>query len=1247
MHILKIDHWTRRFCMLSIIFVFIFSGMTVAWSGNLFIDPASPLVAVGEEITLSVTNASGDVRWFAFDGEIQGEGNTIVYHAPDSPMIAGVTAQDSAGNIGTVSVVVMEKEDVEERFLRENANWEIFTDRSSVKAILLSDDKETLWVGTEGGLEERNACTGELKRVYKNQDGLPYNNISALASDGSGGIWVGTYGGGLAHLSSQGSWEVFDQDSSCFPSNDITSLVSDGSGDIWVGTKGGLAHINSQGICEFFDTGNSDLPSYKVKSIALDGSGGIWVGTSGGLAHLNHQGIGTVFNQDNSDLPSNDIQSLVSDGLGGIWIGTWGGDIAHFNSQGNWVVIDDDSSDLTGNTAYSLIPNTTGKIWVATASGLANINSQGVGEVFDSRNSDLPSSTIYALSLDGSGGLWVGTDGGLAHFNSQGSWEIFDKERSDLPCNDIYALLLYGLGGLWVGTDGGGLAHLSSQGNWTRFNEDNSDLPSNNIESIASDDSGGLWVGTLSTGLAHLNSQGNWTLFNEDNSDLPSNHNITSLVSDGSGGIWVGTLTSGLSHLNAQGNGTCFNEDNSDLPRNWVSGLISDGSGGVWVDTYNRGVVHITSQDKCTVFNEDNSDLPDDDVRSILLEDSGGIWFGTNYGLAHLSFQDRWTVFYESNSDLPNNHVYSLVSDGSGGIWMETFTGLAHLNSQGNWTAFDEDNSDLVDNHDVSVLVSDGALGIWVGTEAAGLAHLTYSSGTINNEQYLTGKRAAIIVSGGGNTDDNMLWDSTEKISNYTYKMLNRRGFLNTDIYYISPKQWADFNGDGLDDNIVDAPDPARPLVVEDIQAAFDWAKERGELNQPLYIFFTDHGGNNRLQLANGVYIEAAELKQMLDDYQQSTGNKVIFVIDACHSGTLVESLAAPDRAIISSTDDGLAYFDRYDDQSFTYFLTKGLFKGMNYLEAFHYAESKQKKLLGKLSDYATVAGDNPGDLSQEPQYDDTGDGVYVVAEEGEWLKKVSINGNVTVGDITLQVEPVTASGIISANSALDGDAKILKAKATLVEGRVKSVWAVIHPPRMDIIVDDTGIPLLPFPRAQLRESESENQIWEGSYDGFIYNGEYDVTFYAEDNSGFIENSDTITLTVTGGLALPDRASVELGISSNTIQSTDLEPGSFSLSVTEKLSYGYDLYVGIFFPDGRFVTFDGSNNYNDEWYRIEKWWPVNREQGRGVTVLDDVDMLKNLPVGEYQVYAVLAPENENILNTVSNWVWDFAGFKVQ
>jgi len=56
--------------------------------------------------------------------------------------------------------------------------------------------------------------------------------------------------------------------------------------------------------------------------------------------------------------------------------------------------------------------------------------------------------------------------------------------------------------------------------------------------------------------------------------------------------------------------------------------------------------------------------------------------------------------------------------------------------------------------------------------------------------------------------------------------------------------------------------------------------------------------------------------------------------------------------------------------------------------------------MLGKLSDYPTVAKDEAEHYSQEPQFDDTGDGVYNIADDGNRLKEIYINENVTMADI-------------------------------------------------------------------------------------------------------------------------------------------------------------------------------------------------------------------------------------------------------
>lgn len=69
------------------------------------------------------------------------------------------------------------------------------------------------------------------------------------------------------------------------------------------------------------------------------------------------------------------------------------------------------------------------------------------------------------------------------------------------------------------------------------------------------------------------------------------------------------------------------------------------------------------------------------------------------------------------------------------------------------------------------------------------------------------------------------------------------------------------------------------------MQAAFNWAKAKGKLEQPLYFFFMDHGGEGTLKLSDATTLTVEQLKTMLDDYQDDTSNKLIAVIEACHSG--------------------------------------------------------------------------------------------------------------------------------------------------------------------------------------------------------------------------------------------------------------------------------------------------------------------------------------------------------------------------
>jgi len=1143
-------------------------------AAELKFEPATPIVEVGKEISLTVSGTTGQITWSAQKGWIVGIGNQVTYKAPDQAGFDVVLVSDAEGNIGTVKIQIVAKSNISQ----ENAVWEIFTNRNNIQALLLSEDNKTLWVGTEGGLEKRDAQTGKIQQVLLNTDGLPSNVTRSLLSDGQGGLWIGTYEG-LAHYPASGEWQVFNEENSGLPSDVVDSLLSDGQGGLWIGTRlGGLAHYTTSGDWQVFNQENSGLPSNFINSLLSDGQGGLWIGTNKGLAHYTASGDWQVFNEENSGLPSNYIESLLSDGQGGLWTGTGGG-LAHYTASGEW-------------------------------------------QVFNQENSGLPDSHVTSLLGDDQGGLWIGTyGGGLAHYTASREWQVFNDENSSLPDNDVLSLLSDGQGGLWIGTVDSGLAHYTASGEWQVFNEaKNSGLPANGVYSLLSDGQGGLWIGT-GDGLAHYTASGEWQVFNKENSGLPDNE-VNSLLSDGQGGLWTGT-GGGLAHYTASGEWQVFNQENSGLPSNFINSLLSDGQGGLWIETRtinnNEDVlVHYPASGEWQVFNQKNSGLPSNYIESLLSDGQGGLWIGTLYGLAHYTASGEWQVFNQENSGLPDNHVWSLLSDGQGGLWTGTGGGLARYTASGEWQVFNQENLGLPDN-DVLSLLSDGQGGLWTGTW--GLAHLTFP-------EKQTGNRAAIIIAAGGNHQENTLWDATESITTYIYKMFAARKFVNEEIYYLSSEVGADFNGDGRDDHIIDAPRPQRPLILDDIRQAFTWAKQRGKLDQPLYVFFMDHGGTEKLLLNKTEYMEAIQLKEILDDYQSTTGSQIVLVIEACYSGSLLPILKAPNRAILTSASAN-EVANIVEKQGFTRFLTKYLLSGSNFLESYQLAQRDQTKLLGKLTQRTVAAsGAEVTQGGQSPQVDDNGDGIYDATQDGQWLKQLKINGDLQTADFTLAVENLTPSSAISVGQKLQ-----LKAKVITVKGNVERVWAIIRPPRMNSVLDTNGTPILAYPRESLFSSKDEKDTWQVTWNNIIYNGEYEITFYAEDNEKNIASSEQDTiLTVSGGIEPPAKAQVQIHLDKTRYQRGE----AFKATLTEDLGWGYDLYAAVVMPDENYFTLKNTNELRA--VKEAKPWYAQRKQSQSVTLLD-LTLPTDLPTGQYCIYGILSPEQNDVFEAMNQNLW--------
>jgi ligand-binding sensor domain-containing protein len=1259
--------------LLILLWLFMLSRVGAA---ELVFNPATPIVEIGQQLTLSVSGTSGEITWNPTKGQIQGAGNQVTYIAPAQAGADVVTVLDSAGNAGLVKITVTPKQLVSlentNRVSLENANWEVFINRDRITANLLSDDGKTLWVGTEGGLEQRDASTGELVRVFTNLDGLPSNWITALESDGSGGLWIGTlasHGGGrLTHRSASGEWTVYNQDNSELPGF-INALESDGSGGLWIGTWGGLAYRSVSGEWTVYNQENSGLPYNRIDVLESD-SGGLWIGSrqhgneiKGGLVYRSVSGEWTVYTTDNLGLlPDDRIEALESDGRGGLWIGTNGGGLVYRSVSGEWTVY----SELLYNYITTLESDGNGGLWIGiSGNGLFYRSVSGEWTNF----SELSGQSVQALLRDDNGGLWIwtgeiGTDmsSGIAYRSVSGEWTVYTTDKSELPSNFVDALENDGSGGLWIGTVLG-LAHRSVSDEWMNhiLNSELPDMfvydPLQDVRVLLRDASGGLWVGTYG-GLAYRSISGEWTVYTTDNSGLPDN-NIGFLESDGGGGLWIGTLEyvttekgvveGVLAYRNVNGEWTVYTTDNSGLlNNNDISALKSDGRGGLWIgilhwknrDTIvGNGLAYLSVNGEWTIYTTDNSELPDNNVRVLESDGSGGLWIGTWGGLAYRSVSGEWTVYTTDNSGLPDNFISSLESDDSGGLWIGTNGGLAYRSVSGEWTVYTTDNSGLPDN-DVRTLESDGSGGLWIGViNEGGLTHLTFGqktslAQTIQDEairtELLTGERAAILIHPRGQGTGYNQDISIEFMATHAYRTLHNRGYDNDEIYFLSYKPDVDINGDGMvDRNVVDGPitqfdlvagTPSRDLTRADVQQAFDWAKQKGKLDQPLLVIFIDHAltGKLRLDPFNEV-LTAQDLNVMLTEYQLATGSQAIVVLEACHTGSLVSGLAGPNRLIVTSTAEDKAYYDNLGMFSFSKFFFDNLRRGESFFNAFQTVKDK-------LPTYG-----HPFNL-QIPQLDDDGDGVNS-SNDGRLARKLCLNGcfGALSGEITL--EPETPAATVTAGQTIE-----LVVRAGITEGRIKRVWALIMTPDAAKQRNEQGFSLIATPVVNLNQKPEDTSRWQSSFSGFNYRGDYVITFMAEDNEGFITAAPPVVLTQTEGPEAPD---IETDNSAAPlIAQTEYHDGDLFKVTLPPLPTEQAQYVGIALPDGTifvlgdlngFVPFDGVT--------LPVW------QGGEVAI--EVPISSGIPRGEYAIYLLRVPVGIEPMANQAQWQLGVSGFKIE
>lgn len=364
---------------------------------------------------------------------------------------------------------------------------------------------------------------------------------------------------------------------------------------------------------------------------------------------------------------------------------------------------------------------------------------------------------------------------------------------------------------------------------------------------------------------------------------------------------------------------------------------------------------------------------------------------------------------------------------------------------------------------------------------------LAVGGGTIPNYQ---SHGNLIIVAGGGIDDLNNLRETTQYLADLVYYRFTQRLFGDDDIFYFNPLSSPhDLDGDSFDDGIVD---DDSPTVDEFGLAITDWAAQQHSVG-PLYIYLIDHGGIGAFKIYPGEILEAQDFKNWLDSFEDATNRDIVVMIDACKSGSFTELLieTGDRRIVVTSTGNGDAYYQIGGAISFTQFFIDRLLAGDTINEGWSTARDI---LRGIGVPYSLM---NP--LLAE--------GIVSLSNQ------IVVGGNFWVGSDC----PVITGN--SPNEAVDAFVTPKTIFADVFsEKEIVEVFARLVPPNYTTpaTVDDFQSP--PSGPDFVMSDPDQDGRYEMIFDQFIYNGEYEFTFWARDIEDGVNTLSPATIfTVSGG----------------------------------------------------------------------------------------------------------------------------------
>ena len=444
------------------------------------------------------------------------------------------------------------------------------------------------------------------------------------------------------------------------PHNQVNAIAQTPDGYLWFGTWEGLARYNG---LEFhvFDRGNTPaLKDNGVRSVRASEDGALVIGTSrGGVTVKRGDSWRTWMVKDG--LAQEEVMDALLDRKGRLWVATENSGIDMVD--GSRVVHHGTGSGLPNNVTYGLLLDRDDSVWAATAGGLVRFVDGRM--TVAGRDSGLPDAPVFRIIQDASGTLFVGTERGV--YRREG--DRFALVSPLLPNDGVPSLAQDLAGNLWVGTVNNGLLRLAKSGveKFTSLRG----LPNNRVAALLADREGSLWVGT-NAGLLRL-SDAPFSTMNGDQG--LSDDYVRALTQSRDGSLWIGT-SRGLNRWRGGKVEASYTAADG-LPGDSVLSLLEDRDGSLLVGSYTDGLLRLRDGKLVAQYDNAHGMPGSNQVRALAQQADGTVWIGTTRGLVRM--RDGKFQRFGVAEGLPREFIISLHLARDGSLWVGTANGAARI----------------------------------------------------------------------------------------------------------------------------------------------------------------------------------------------------------------------------------------------------------------------------------------------------------------------------------------------------------------------------------------------------------------------------------------------------------------------------------------------------------------------------------------------------------------------------------------